>query len=299
MKTIAISSIFVLFAIMAGATVPSAFADHATATVEMGMGSSVPGCEETNECYIPYEVTVDVGGEVTWVNDDAGHTVTAGDLNEDKDLVGVDYPNGFDSGFFTAGNSFSHKFEVAGDYPYFCQVHPWMVGIVHVQAEEMEDDHGDDHGDGMMHMEGDASAMGMTASGYSVMIWADKPAAGAGLEISLEVKDPNGMTVEHLNHDIKVTQAGAVVLDDKGAHHHEGTGSHTTAPLKTADPVDVEITLQGLGVGELSTRTGPIGEKVVFTKVVPEFGAITMLILSVAIISIIAVTAKSRVIPRL
>ncbi|MCA9811532.1 MAG: PEFG-CTERM sorting domain-containing protein, partial [Nitrosarchaeum sp.] len=41
------------------------------------------------------------------------------------------------------------------------------------------------------------------------------------------------------------------------------------------------------------------GEKVVFSKVVPEFGTVAMMILSVAIISIIAVTAKSRVIPRL
>ena len=101
--------------------------------VELGIGSGVPGCEETNECYIPYEVTIAVGGEVLWVNDDAGHTVTAGDIEGDKDLVGVDYPNGFDSGFYTAGNTFSHKFDVAGEYPYFCQVHPWMKGIVIVK----------------------------------------------------------------------------------------------------------------------------------------------------------------------
>ena len=101
--------------------------------VTLAIGSGVPGCEETNECYIPYEVTIAAGGEVLWVNDDAGHTVTAGDIDENKDLVGVDYPNGFDSGFYTAGNTFSHKFEVAGDYPYFCQVHPWMKGIVIVK----------------------------------------------------------------------------------------------------------------------------------------------------------------------
>ncbi|RDJ33817.1 MAG: hypothetical protein DWQ18_02550 [Crenarchaeota archaeon] len=101
--------------------------------VELGIGSGVPGCEETNECYIPYEVTIAVGGEVLWVNDDAGHTVTAGDIEGDKDLVGVDYPNGFDSGFYTAGNTYSHKFDVAGEYPYFCQVHPWMKGIVIVK----------------------------------------------------------------------------------------------------------------------------------------------------------------------
>ncbi|MDH3361369.1 MAG: PEFG-CTERM sorting domain-containing protein, partial [Nitrosopumilus sp.] len=45
-------------------------------------------------------------------------------------------------------------------------------------------------------------------------------------------------------------------------------------------------------------KTGPIGEKVVFSNVVPEFGTIAMMILAVAIISIVAVTAKSRVIPK-
>ncbi|PIW34421.1 MAG: PEFG-CTERM domain-containing protein, partial [Nitrosopumilales archaeon CG15_BIG_FIL_POST_REV_8_21_14_020_33_23] len=36
----------------------------------------------------------------------------------------------------------------------------------------------------------------------------------------------------------------------------------------------------------------------VFSNVVPEFGTIAMMILAVAIISIVAVTAKLRVIPR-
>ena len=39
-------------------------------------------------------------------------------------------------------------------------------------------------------------------------------------------------------------------------------------------------------------------EEVVFSNVVPEFGTIAMMILAVAIISIVAVTAKSRVVPR-
>ena len=63
---------------------PPAFADHATASVSTPQGTSVPGCEATNECYIPYQVTVDVGGVVTWSNDDsAAHTVTAGSAADD------------------------------------------------------------------------------------------------------------------------------------------------------------------------------------------------------------------------
>lgn len=105
----------------------------AEATVMLGMGSSFPGCETTDECYIPHTVTVRVGGSVTWINDDAGHTVTAGDIAKDSKLIGTAFPNGFDSGFFLAGNSYSHTFEEAGKYPYYCLVHPWMKGVVIVQ----------------------------------------------------------------------------------------------------------------------------------------------------------------------
>ena len=97
------------------------------ASVSVPQGTSVPGCEETNECFIPFEVTVGVGGEVTWSNDDtAAHTVTSGSA--------VDVSSGeFDSSLFFAGTTFSHTFEAAGEFPYFCQVHPWMTGIVNVE----------------------------------------------------------------------------------------------------------------------------------------------------------------------
>ncbi|HJJ26183.1 MAG TPA: PEFG-CTERM sorting domain-containing protein, partial [Nitrosopumilus sp.] len=45
------------------------------------------------------------------------------------------------------------------------------------------------------------------------------------------------------------------------------------------------------------TWTGPVGS-VATAQVVPEFGTIAMMVLAVAIISIVAVTAKSRVVPR-
>jgi predicted secreted protein with PEFG-CTERM motif len=44
--------------------------------------------------------------------------------------------------------------------------------------------------------------------------------------------------------------------------------------------------------------TGPKGEAV-SAQVVPEFGPLAMIILAVAIVSIVAVSARSKVIPRL
>ena len=51
MKTKAICSLFVLFAIASGVatTAPDAFADHSEVTTEPVPGSGVPGCETTPE----------------------------------------------------------------------------------------------------------------------------------------------------------------------------------------------------------------------------------------------------------
>ena len=94
--------------------------------VSLPDGSGVPGCDETNECYIPYNASISVGDEVTWSNDDsAAHTVTSG--------TPADGPDGkFDSSLFMAGSTFSVTFDEAGEYPYFCMVHPWMIGNVSV-----------------------------------------------------------------------------------------------------------------------------------------------------------------------
>ena len=140
-KVYSLFSLLAVFVVIA--ITPSAFADHSSATVTNAPGSSTPGCEATAEgCFIPSMVTLDIGGEVTWMNDDtAAHTVTSGTPS--------DGPSGyFDSSLIMAGSSFSHVFEEAGSYDYFCMVHPWMAGMVMVSAPE---EHGDDHGEEMSH----------------------------------------------------------------------------------------------------------------------------------------------------
>jgi len=101
------------------------------AVVSTPAGTSVPGCEVTNSCFIPNVVIIDVGEVVRWTNDDnAAHTVTSGDLGTDPEDSG----SNFDSGLFLAGTSFEVTFDTAGVYPYFCMVHPWMEGTVIVQG---------------------------------------------------------------------------------------------------------------------------------------------------------------------
>ncbi len=277
MKTLAIGSIFVLFAIVGGiSTVPSAFADHSTATVSNAPGSSVPGCEATNECYIPHKVTIDVGGEVTWSNDDtAAHTVTSGTPEDGPD-------GNFDSSLVMAGSTFSVKFDgyETGDYPYFCMVHPWMVGIVTVQAAGMEN--------------GDA----MKGGELMVEIMTGQAAKGERLSIDVKFSMMDGKAVEHVNYNVKAMQGGKVVLDDKNVHDHDGMMTHMTAPLAEAAsdamPVDVEVTFNGFGIPGEGDFTGPVG-KVAKKQVVPEFGTIAIMILAVAIVSIIVVSSRSKI----
>ena len=95
-----------------------------TIRVSIPKGTSTPGCEENEECFIPGTVTTSVGSTVIWTNNDsAAHTVTSG--------TAVDGPDGiFDSSIFMSGKTFEHTFDEAGSYDYFCVVHPWMTGKV-------------------------------------------------------------------------------------------------------------------------------------------------------------------------
>jgi plastocyanin len=97
-----------------------------TVSVSIPYGTSVPGCEETNECYIPYKVSILTGDTVSWFNDDtAAHTVTSGSPQSGPD-------GNFDSSLILGGAVYEFTFEQEGSYDYFCMVHPWMTGIVQV-----------------------------------------------------------------------------------------------------------------------------------------------------------------------
>ena len=256
------------------------YADHSQVNVSITSGSDIQGCEKTDECYIPQEATIDVGGEVVWTNDGISPTtITSGTAEDGPDGL-------FDSGLIEPGSSFLFKFEEHGEYHYFSMIHPWMAGLVVVQEE-----HGDEvHTDEETHTQ-DVSATGMLSDGTKVSISASAPTAGEVMEIAVEFVDS-----KHANMDITVTQNGKTVLNDIGTHN-DGKGVRKTAPLESSDPVEITITFQGYGIDD--PKTGPIGEQVVFSNIVPEFGTIAMMILVVSIISIVAVNAKTKIFAKL
>ena len=74
-----------------------------------------------NFSFGPASITVSVGTTVTWTNrDDIPHTV-------------VSTEKVFKSKVLDTDEKFSLTFTKAGEYPYFCSIHPKMTGKVVVQ----------------------------------------------------------------------------------------------------------------------------------------------------------------------
>ena len=275
-------SLFGLLAIFSLiAVAPSAFGDHASVTVTNAPGSSTPGCEATNDCFIPSMVTIDVGSEVIWENtDNAAHTITSGTPEAGPD-------GHWDSSLVMAGGSFSFMFHEAGSYDYFCMVHPWMQGMVMVSAEE---EHGDEmkHGDEMGH--GDDHASG----GIEDISDQFTATVTSGVVHHIGANSDDDTLIVHL-FDAKDDGELKIVLNrDIITPFDDGTY------FVLVDNEEVEFE-QMRNTLHIPYHAGAERIEIVGSHVVPEFGTIAMIVLAVAIVSIIAITAKTKtsLIPKL
>jgi plastocyanin len=93
-------------------------------------GTKVSIVEEASEmgdqAYNPNPVKVKSGDTVAWTNNDSQiHTVTSGIDSSDPNMGKV-----FDSSMLSQNQTFSYKFTNAGEFSYFCELHPTMVGKV-------------------------------------------------------------------------------------------------------------------------------------------------------------------------
>ena len=182
-----------------------------------------------------------------------------------------------------SGDAFEWITTEAGEQPYYCMLHTWMIGTIIVQeaaAEETVDDHGDDHGYEV-------------AEDVELMVMISDSQVMGGTQVELE------FNVLHINYDLTATQNGEVVFEETGLHSMDLIATHQIDAVGSDEnPINVEVVSLGIGApGDEDSWTGPIGQ-VTTAQVVPEFGTIAMMVLAVAIISIVAVTAKSRVVPR-
>jgi plastocyanin len=88
----------------------------------LGAGAQAQELKVTidNFTFSPAELKVKVGDTVTWTNhDDIPHTVVSAGKFRSKTM--------------DTDNEFSFTFTSAGDYKYFCSLHPHMTGMIKVE----------------------------------------------------------------------------------------------------------------------------------------------------------------------
>ena len=99
------------------ATMAGAAGGNATTSVSMDPGAST----KTTDAFSPNPIQVSVGSTVTWTNNDSViHTVNSGTSPTESGL--------FTSPIMNPGDTFEYTFTEAGEVPYFCLLHPNMVG---------------------------------------------------------------------------------------------------------------------------------------------------------------------------
>jgi len=98
---------------------------YAQEAVSIAAGSSNPS---NSEFFVPTEISVPAGTTVTWTNDDSTiHTVVEGSPSG-----GSGETPAFDSSIIAPGATWEHTFDTAGEFDYYCSLHPFMTGKVTV-----------------------------------------------------------------------------------------------------------------------------------------------------------------------
>ena len=129
---------------------------------------------------------------------------------------------------------------------------------------------------------------GTTEDGeITVQVISSSPVVNQSMEINLSFLDKNNLLLSNVNYGIEVKQQDQLILENKNIYSENGLSTLITRPLNSEEPVIIEISFNGIGMSENQEElTGPIGEIIMFT-VVPEFGTITMMVLTLTIIAVI------------
>jgi len=338
MKLSTLSSLFVLLSVVSLiAIAPSAFADHHEVTITNAPGSSTPGCEPN--CFVPSIATVEVGAIVTWDNTDtAAHTATAGSAADgpsgvfDSSLImaGGSYSYTAD----TAGTfdyfCMVHPWmegtlivEAAGAADAAAEAEAAAAeaaAAAAAAADAAAEAQAAAEADAAAAAEADVAAAAAAAEAQAAV---DAAAAAAAADAaSAEAAAEAAMAVPAIDPADYISTSGASVTsitanadddsviiaidaEDDGVlsvtlHSEVITAFDDGTYFVLIDNEEVEFEQSG---SNLTIPYGAGNEKVeiVGSHVVPEFGTIAMIILAVAIVSIIAITAKTRttLIPKL
>jgi len=91
------------------------------ASASGSVGAADTSIDISRFVFAPKEITVAPGTTVTWINrDETPHTIRATDI-------------AFASKAMDTDDRYEFTFASEGDFSYFCTLHPFMTGIVHVR----------------------------------------------------------------------------------------------------------------------------------------------------------------------
>jgi len=250
-----------------------AFAES-TYEIKIPSGASDPGAQffwsEKSTGVTTGIITIFPGDSVTWHNaDTAFHTITSISQTGDNVLPVKDNEDGgFDSGFFTAGESYTGTFNDLGDFYYYCSLHPWMNGVVHVVTNP-----------------GNVQSIDNIGSGYSD--------DGLGFRVKY-ILDTNLQNAVHVNPDdrsLTFRISGNSNNDQITFLLPEKLIENPNAVLVDGVMAEFETEITSSGTKLIIPITFDSQEiKIMGTKVIPEFGFLAISILSISIVSILFLT---------
>ena len=210
-------------------------------------------------------VEIVIGDTIVWSNaDTAFHTVTSG--SETDGLDGL-----FDSKEFAPGKSFTYKFSEIGHYPYYCTLHPWMMGtIIVTSGYSIIPNVGKQVGDGttFFNVEYDFSRLLSTAI-------IDEEQKSITFEIIGDAKSEN--------HDLELRLPSGLV-DGQFTIWVDGEKISDFEHIREGD----------LNVLFMSLTADSKILTIVGTSIVPEFGTMTLAILGVSIVSMIVLSQRFK-----
>jgi predicted secreted protein with PEFG-CTERM motif len=214
------------------------------------------------------EISINISDTVSWENaDTVAHTVVSGSPTEGPD-------GKFDSGLIPLGGVFIHQFTEAGNYAYFCSVHPWMTGIVKVS---------------------EVSAALQTIPNVGAKVGDGKTTFNVEYEFSRMIASA---AIDEKQKAITFEIVGKPKSSDNNLSLMLPKGLISGPLVVWVDGqqvADFKITPEG-GINKVVIPMNEKSERltIVGASVVPEFGTITMTVLAIGVFSLIAITKKTQ-----
>ena len=116
-----------------------------------------------------------------------------------------------------------------------------------------------------------------------VQIISSAPKINQSMEINISFLDTASGLISNVNYGINLSQEGQIILQNKNMYSEKGLSTLITPPLASDEPVEISISINGIGLPENQGEwVGPKGEVLMFT-VVPEFGVLTIILLAITI----------------